>query len=88
MYWPTLITLRAIGGSGTNDEITKGGFSEEQQAVPHGDGPTTELEYRLAWARSHLKGMGLTVNSARAVWSLTEHGRTATKEDVQQARVG
>jgi restriction system protein len=51
------------------------GFTEEQQAVPHGDGPQSQIEYRLAWARSYLKGMGLLDNSARGVWTLTEKGR-------------
>jgi restriction system protein len=43
--------------------------------VPHGDGPQSQIEYRLAWARSYLKGMGLLDNSARGVWTLTEKGR-------------
>ena len=40
-------------------------FSEDQQAVLHGDGPSTEIQYRLAWARTYLKGMGLLTNSKR-----------------------
>jgi restriction system protein len=51
------------------------GFTEEQQAVPYYDGPQSQIEYRLAWARSYLKGMGLLDNSARGVWTLTEKGR-------------
>ncbi|HEX9517260.1 MAG TPA: winged helix-turn-helix domain-containing protein [Streptosporangiaceae bacterium] len=34
----------------------------------HNDGPETEIGYRLAWARTYLKGMGLLTNSARGVW--------------------
>jgi restriction system protein len=30
--------------------------------------------YRLAWARTYLKGMGLLTNSQRGVWSLTDAG--------------
>jgi restriction system protein len=58
------------------------GFTEERQQVLHGDGPQTEIEYRLAWARSYLKGMGLLVNSKRGVWSLTEEGRTVRQDDI------
>ena len=54
--------------------IKRQGFSDAQQAVLHNDGPETEIGYRLAWARSYLKGMGLLTNSARGIWSLTEEG--------------
>ncbi|UGQ09701.1 winged helix-turn-helix domain-containing protein [Yinghuangia sp. ASG 101] len=47
------------------------GYDPAREAVLHGDGPQTEIQYRLAWARTHLKGMGLLANSRRAVWSLT-----------------
>jgi restriction system protein len=78
--WPTIKALRALGGSGGIDEIVEKvveleGFTEEQQAVLHGDGPRSQVEYRLAWARSYLKGMGLLDNSARGVWTLTDKGR-------------
>jgi restriction system protein len=42
--------------------------------VLHNNGPDSEIAYRLAWARTYLKGMGLLTNSSRAVWSLTEAG--------------
>lgn len=87
LLWPTLRAVREIGDSGTNEEIVDKaieleGFTEEQQGVLHGDGPLTKLEYRLAWARSHLKGIGALNNSERGVWSTTEAGRTMTREDV------
>jgi restriction endonuclease Mrr len=41
---------------------------------PHGDRGLTELEYRLAWARTYLKKYGLLDNSSRAIWSLTPKG--------------
>jgi restriction system protein len=82
-----LRAVREIGDSGTIEEIVEKAmenerFSAEQQAVLHGDGPRTELEYRLAWARTYLKGMGALNNSERGVWSTTELGRTLTPEDV------
>jgi len=54
--------------------IKREGFSEAQQAVLHNEGPETEIAYRLAWARTYLKGMGLLTNSSRGVWALTDEG--------------
>lgn len=87
LLWPTLRAVREIGDSGTIEEIVEKaieleGFTEEQQAVLHGDGPRTKIEYHLAWARSYLKGMGALDNSERGVWSTTEAGRSMTPEDV------
>lgn len=87
LLWPALRAVREIGDSGTIEEIVEKaieleGFTEEQQAVLHGDGPRTKIEYRLAWARSYLKGMGALDNSERGVWSTTEAGRSMTPEDV------
>lgn len=87
LLWPTLRAVREIGDSGTIEEIVEKvteleSFSEEQQAIPHGDGPKSELDYRVAWARSYLKGMGALINSKRGVWSTTELGREMTPDDV------
>ena len=87
LLWPTLQAVIAIGGSGRIDEINgtvveRQRYSEAQQSVLHGDGPQTEIEYRLAWARTYLKGMGLLDNSARGVWSVTEAGRRAREEEL------
>jgi hypothetical protein len=45
---------------------------QEQQSVLHKDGPKTEIEYRLAWAKTYLKGMGLLDNSTHAVFGLRQ----------------
>ena len=79
LLWPTLQAVTELGGSASIGEtvetvIKRQGFSDAQQAVLHNDGPETEIGYRLAWARSYLKGMGLLTNSARGIWSLTEEG--------------
>jgi restriction system protein len=83
--------MRDLGDSGSIDEITervleREDYSKEQQAVLHGDGPGTEIAYRLAWARSYLKGMGLAENSLRGVWSLTTEGRTVTEPEIEPLR--
>lgn len=81
LIWPTLKAIKALGGSGSNDEIVQKviaqeGYSEEMQNVLHNDGPTTKLEYRMAWARTYLKKYGALENSKRGVWSLTGLGET------------
>lgn len=79
MLWPSLKAVADLGGSASIGEIDEAvvklqRFSDAQQAVLHNDGPGTEISYRLAWARSYLKGMELLTNSARGVWSLTDVG--------------
>ena len=76
---PTLRAVSELGGSASISEIVQAvikreGFTEEQQAVLHNDGPEIELGYRQAWARTYLKGMGLLTNSSRGVWTLTDQG--------------
>jgi restriction system protein len=73
LLWPTLRAVREMGDSGTIGEIVEKvieseGFTDEQQGVPHGDGPRTEIEYRLAWARTYLKGMG-ALDGVPVKWS-------------------
>lgn len=72
LYLPTLRALGDLGGSGTIQEIVERvieneGYDEETQALPHRTGGRTELEYRLAWARTHLRMAGLLENRARAL---------------------
>jgi len=88
LLWPTLRALRALGGSGTIEEIEKTvdgivGFTPAQQAVLHKSGPLSEINYRLAWVRTYLKGVGYLENSSRGVWSWTEAGREATESDME-----
>lgn len=85
--WPALQATKASGGSATVREmndwvIASEGYSEAEQAVPHGDGRMSEIEYRLHWARTHLKGIGALSNSARGVWTVTDHGKQITEEQM------
>ena len=79
---PTLQALRALGGSGTIEELDNkvfemAGISDEEVDIPHDPvkGGKSEIEYRLAWTRTYLKKYGLLENSARGVWALTQNGR-------------
>lgn len=85
-HWPILEALAQLGGSATIDELNERvaqnlKLPEEVLAVPHGDGSMSEVEYRLAWARTYLKKAGAIDNGARGVWSLTSDGRKFTKTD-------
>lgn len=87
LLWPVVVALRDLGGSGSIYEIDakvaeQQKFSEEMQSTPHGNGPLTEIGYRLHWARTYLKGMGLATNISRGVWALTESGRTADESEI------
>src|ERR1044072_8156979 len=67
----TLHAVRALGHAATIGELVERvielqGFSDAQLAVLHKDGPRTEIEYRLAWARTYLKGMGALTNPTRS----------------------
>ncbi|WP_445159778.1 restriction endonuclease [Mycobacterium sp. Dal123C01] len=88
LLWPALQAVIELGGSASIGELDavvadREAFSLEVQGVLHGDGPSTEIQYRLAWARTYLKGMGLLTNSQRAVWSVTENGREVTEADIK-----
>jgi restriction system protein len=68
LLWPALLAVRGLGGVAKLEEIDERvifdeGFSEEQLAILHKDGPRSEIEYRLAWARTYLKSMGILDNS-------------------------
>ncbi|PKN01881.1 MAG: restriction endonuclease [Elusimicrobia bacterium HGW-Elusimicrobia-1] len=73
---PVVKALISLGGSGTIEEIDGKvaeleKIDEEILKVPHTkDGATTEVEYRLAWARTYLKKCGILNNSERGVWAL------------------
>jgi restriction system protein len=88
--WTIVQALRELNGSGTIEEINEKcvklrGLTEEQQSVPAKRGGT-EVHYRLAWARTQAKDLGLITNSGRGVWALTEAGRRATQSEVDDLR--
>lgn len=79
----TFLALKKLGGSGKNDEINETSaellnLSEEILNIPHlGSSSLSEVNYRLAWARTLLKNYGAIENSARSVWSITPgHSKT------------
>lgn len=91
LLWPTLRAVRALGGSARIDEmvekvIEQEGFTEEQVAILHQDGPRSEVEYRVAWARTYLKGMGALDNPQRGVWVTTDSGKQLEEHELEPLR--
>jgi len=81
-FGPLLDALRALGGSGTPDEVVdqiaatlKIPDKQLNETLPSG-----ELRFRnqVAWARFYLVREGLLDSSRRGVWSLTEKGRLSS----------
>ena len=88
---PLLGALRALGGSGSVDEIyaktaEMTSLSEEILAQLHDaeKSSQTEVGYRLAWARTYLRKYGLLENSSRGVWALTEKAKNVTEVDASE----
>lgn len=90
-FEPTLRAIKDLGGSGTVQEIYDKvceleGFSEEQQAILHKDGPQSEIYYRMAWARTYLKNYGTIESIGRSIWALTSKGKELQDIDKKDIR--
>ncbi len=86
--WPIIERLKARGRPLSNDEMlddvaTHMKLSAEARAVPQGNGATTLVNNRMAWARTYLKKVGALENSARGVWRLTPSGAEMTRAQVE-----
>lgn len=91
LLWPALCAVRELGHSAKLDEIDEHvietqGFSDDQLAILHKDGPRNQIEYRLAWARTYLKGMGALDNPARGTWVTTDLGKSLTEDEIEPLR--
>lgn len=87
---PLLRALRALGGSGSVEEIYDKvveleKLPEDVLAQLHDPEKCnqSEVEYRLAWARTYLKKYGYLENSARGVWALTAKANETEQVDPQ-----
>lgn len=74
---PTVQALLALGGSGNIQEINEKVYEitklpDEILNIPHSTDGRSQVDYRLAWARTRLKLLGLLENSSRGVWTLTK----------------
>lgn len=81
-FGPTLEALKALGGSGSPDEVRTAVASrleisekEQSEQLPSG---FSRFDNQVAWARFYLTRAGFLDSSRRGVWSLTEKGRSAS----------
>ena len=91
LFNPVLTAIHSLGGSASNAEIADRviedmNLTSDVTDVPHGTGRVSELEYRLYWARWHLKKSSLIDNSKRGIWSLTnvEHNQIEEQENLTE----
>lgn len=85
---PTITALQNLGGSGKVDEI----YSEVLKIIPLPDeiidfqhsekSSQSELQYRLAWARTYLKNYGIIGNSSRSVWVILPQYKDIKSVDI------
>jgi restriction system protein len=88
---PLLKAMRDLGGSGSVDEIYEKvaenlHLPEDILSVPHNPetGNQTEIEYRLAWARTYLRKYGVLENSSRGVWAIAQGGPAIEEIDPKE----
>lgn len=89
---PTVQALRSLGGAGSIQDIAQAVINqmrlpEELVWQTHGNTGQTELEYRLAWARTVLKTCGFVENPKRGFWTLTEEGMCQSRIDPEEIRM-
>lgn len=65
-----------------DDVATAMSLSEAQRNIEHGETGRSEVDYRMAWARTYLKKGGVLENSERGVWRLTPRGAAISKTEV------
>jgi restriction system protein len=91
MMNPLLSALHDLGGSGSISEINEAtaaklGISDDVAEILHNPEKSnqTEVEYRLAWARTYLKKFGILDNSGRGVWVIQPDKRHIMRVDPEE----
>ncbi len=85
---PTLEALQTLGGSATINEIYSEviknmQLSEKIIDFQHSDKSSqTEIQYRLAWARTYLKIYGIIEKTQRGVWAILPKHKETKAVDV------
>jgi restriction system protein len=86
LLYPTLKAIKALGGSGSNDEILDKvceleKYSDAIQKIQHSDNRRSSLNYNLHWARTYLKIVDAIVNNQRGIWTITAKGAGLSEDD-------
>jgi restriction system protein len=77
-FGPVIEALKALGGSGSPDEVrasiaSRLSISETEQSEQMASG-SSRFDNQVAWARFYLTRAVLLDSSRRGIWSLTESG--------------
>lgn len=90
LFNPLLTALMVLGGSASirelEDEVAQALDISETDLEAQDHQGRSQFGYRLAWARSYLKAVGLVDNSKRGVWALTPKGREAGEVDPDEVK--
>lgn len=90
---PVLQALRELGGSGSTDEVYQRvaenlKLPESVLSVLHDPETSnqTEVQYRMAWARTYLKKFGFLETPQRGLWSLTKKAESVSEVDAKEVQ--
>lgn len=90
---PVVQALRELGGSGSTDEIYQRvaenlKLPENILSIQHDPETSnqTEVQYRLAWARTYLKKFGFLERPQRGLWSLTQKAESVSEVDGKEVQ--
>ena len=88
LYWPVIQAFRELQSSSRQPQLVEKvceliNLSEEDTSFLRGDGPGTEISYRISWVKDTLKRMGILATPERGLWTLTRRGRTIKEKDVK-----
>lgn len=87
---PTIEALQLLGGSGSvneiyNEVLKKLALPEKIVDFPHAQRTSqSEIQYRLAWARTYLKNFGVIESTSRGVWVITPTYKDTRSIDVNE----
>lgn len=90
---PVLQALRQLGGSGSTDEIYQRvaenlKLPDSVLTILHDQETSnqTEVQYRMAWARTYLKKFGFLESPQRGLWSLTKKAESVSEVDAKEVQ--
>lgn len=90
LRWPIIEAFKELQSSCRQKQLVERvgsrlELSEEVMLHPRGEGPSTELSYRIHWAKFTLKKVGFLVRLEHGLWALTKEGQRITgPEEIEE----
>lgn len=86
LYWPVIRAFQELQSSSRQPQLVEKvceiiNLSKEDMLALRGDGPGTEISYRISWVKDTLKRVGILINLERGLWTLTKKGRGIASEE-------